>query len=272
MDLKARVIDYNNTKFTKEQQSEYKKLNIHNILSLIKKEFDPEAQAKRCYEKYYDCEGHKYYHLTESDIIKLWNEKGKKSRQLGNKIDEYIQLILNGATEKEIKLYRLDNDINNDNILKGKCDAVEQVLNNFKKLKLEKELQEEPLYLIYKNYIFSGREDCIFKGRDRYILIDWKSSKVNIQNNYGSKMLGPLKDFDDCNYIEYTLQIYFYKYFLIHTYNITDPIDTYIIEFRLKDDISCTGEYYVHKPAFEYDETLIEKIIEYAINKNEILN
>lgn len=272
MDLKTIVTDYNNTQFSKEQRSEYKKMNIHDILSLIKKEFDSEAQAKKCHEKYYDIEGHKYYHMTEAEIIKSWNEKGAKTRQLGNKIDEYIQLILNGATEKEIKLYRLDNDINNEPVLKGKCDAVELLLNNLKKLKLERVLQEEPLYFKYKDYIFSGREDCIFKGKDRYVLVDWKSSKVNTQNNYGSKMFGPLKDFDDCNYIEYTLQIYFYKYFLIHTYNITDPIDTYIIEFRLKDDVSNIGEYYVYKPAFEYNEELIEKVIEYAINKKEILN
>ena len=271
VDVKKNIQDKNISDFTKENISKYKKINIHEILKLLKKEFDSAAQAKRCFEKYYDIEGHKYYHMTEKEILESWNKKASDSRALGNKVDTYIQLLLEGKN-RDIKLFNLDNDIENDPELLGKCKAIDNLMLNFKKLKLSYLIKEEPLYFIYNDkYIFSGREDCIFEGPDRLVLVDWKSSKVVTSNNYGEKMYGPMKNFDDCNWIEYTLQIYFYKYFLIHTYNIDIPIDPYIIEFRIKDEITKIGEYHVYKPAFEYDEKLIEKIFEYAINKKEIL-
>lgn len=272
VDFKESIQSKNSSDFCKDNVNKYQKINIHEILKLLKKGFDSAAQAKRCFEKYHDTKGHKYYNMTEKEILESWNNKASASRVMGNKVDEYIQLLLEGQ-DRAIKLFKLDNDIENDPELKGKCKAIDDLLYNFKKLNLAYLIKEEPLYFIYKDkYIFSGREDCIFEGNNRLVLVDWKSSKVVTSNNFGEKMYGPMKNFDDCNYIEYTLQIYFYKYFLIHTYNIDIPIDPYIIEFRIKDPITKIGEYYVYKPAFEYDEELIEKIFEYIINKKEILS
>lgn len=271
MDIKEKILEVNNKNFSKEDRKKYIKMNVHDIISQVKTPFDSNAVAQRCYEKYYNIEGHKYFHMTKNEILESWNNKTQITKKLGNQIDSYIQLLLE-KDEKALKLWKLDQDYMNDVPLKAKCEAVNILLGNFKKLNFEFKLREIPLYQIYNDYIFSGKEDSIFESKDRYILVDWKSSVVTTENQYGSKLLGPMKNYDDCKLIEYTLQILFYKYFLIHSYGITDkPIDPYIIEFKLKDDPGIVGEYYVHKPAFEYDEDFLNSIFNYAIEKHKII-
>lgn len=266
------IEETNNKNFSKEMRKQSVSLSVHKILEMLKHPFDEDAVSKKMFESYYNVEGHKYYHMTQQEILDSWKKKANASRKLGSGLDTYIEYCLT-KTKKELQLWKLDNLLDEDSLLSRKCKAVDQLLSNFNKLKLKYVMRETPLYFKSDDdFIFNGREDCLFESKDRYILIDWKSSVIVTENKY-ENMLGPCQHLEECNLNEYTLQIYFYKYFLTHTYGLTDkPIDPYIIEFRVKDDITGICDYYVHRPAFEYNEKEIEKIFNYAKEKYKILN
>lgn len=62
----------------------------------------------------------------------------------------------------------------------------------------------------------AGTYDCLFQNKEtgKYILIDWKTNKKIKMNNRWQKLLAPLNYLDDCEYINYSLQLSIYKYMI----------------------------------------------------------
>lgn len=269
--IKEKIIEKNKTDFSREKRKSLKNLNVHNVTSHLKIPFDAEKMARTCSEKYFNVEGHKYYQMTPEMIKESWDHKTKTSRKAGSDLDAYIGIKLEESDNKA-KLWKLDNNINDNKFLKARCEGADKILSNLDKLGIKFEMREIPLYFVYNDeFVFSGREDALFKTNDRYILIDWKSGEISTSNKF-QNMLGPLRNFEDCKLVEYTIQTYLYKYFLIHTYGITEPIDVYITELKAKDKDENVGDYHVYAPAFEYDEELIEKILSYCVEKEKLIN
>ena len=109
----------------------------------------------------------------------------------------------------------------------------------------------------------NGRFDAIFSNDKQLLIIDWKNSEEIKEFNKYQKMLGPCKDFDDCDLVKFTIQVYMYIYILRETYGIKIPMSSCIVQFPGEKDYY----YKIFKPAFEYDRDLMKKIIDYAIEQ-----
>ena len=114
--------------------------------------------------------------------------------------------------------------------------------------------------------------------KNKYLIVDWKTSGSvdTVVNRWTDKMLGAAKEFDNLNWNSYTMQVYFYKTALIEsgylpTGTTFDDIDVCIINFPGKQ-FSDGKLYRIYEPAFEYNKDTMDKIFNFGIKKNMILN
>ena len=79
-----------------------------------------------------------------------------------------------------------------------------------------------PLTHEKEQYYVKGRFDALFynKRTKNLIIIDWKSSGSidKTASRWTKKLLGPMQDFFELNWVTYTTQLYFYKRALIERY------------------------------------------------------
>jgi hypothetical protein len=146
-----------------------------------------------------------YYNMTPADIKKQWSDGGKESSKLGTYMHANIENYYNNlsVTEDFKKTLEYQYFINfvKDN-------------SNLKPYRTE--------WLIYcRPYKIAGSIDMVFKDGDKYVLADWKRcKKIDYNNNFGEKGLGPFSDLDHCNYNHYCLQLNLYRILLQKYYNI----------------------------------------------------
>lgn len=263
-------------KNTNKTYSNNNSIAVTTCIGYIHEQFDSNGVAQALFEKNYNNENSKYYQMTKDDILNEWENKSKTSCKYGSLLDSYIELFLT-KTKKEIELWKLDNNFDNDERLKGICLGFEQFYNNLL-LKTDYKYisREEKMYIISDNgNILNGRFDCLFysESLDRYLIIDWKTTDTISKDNKFKKMFGPLYDKDDCNANEYTIQLQMYKKALSETYKITIPenIDIYICQLCIKPN-QFGNNYILHKQNFEYNSNLLNQIIDFGTKKHNILN
>ena len=157
-------------------------------------------------------------------------------------IDKYVSSI-GEIPYKKCMTFREFNDIN---IKSGKL----------KYLTREKILADESLGVV-------GRFDALFQINDNtLLLVDWKNTENIETSNKWNKLLGPLSEYDECDYNLYTVQLYIYVYILRKKYHLTDvKIIPMIVQIG-------TDGYKMYTTSIPYSDELVENIIEFA--KNEI--
>lgn len=241
-------------------------ISITNIKDACKIPFDRDSIAQKTYDNHYEDEGSEYYHMSVEQIIEKWEDKASKSRQNGNFCDSYIEYFYNDKSEEEKNHFKTT-VLNESQDMERKLIGIENCLRDFKSKNFVFEAREMKLMLPYeykgKTYVINGRFDAIFSNSNKIILIDWKNSEDIKSENKWQKMLGPCKNMDDCDMNLFTIQLYVYKYILHHVYGIEKDILSYIIQFPSHKDYY----YKVFSPSFEYDEKLIQKIIEHSIEE-----
>ena len=139
-----------------------------------------------------------------------------------------------------------EQEFNDINIKSGKL----------KYLTREKILADESLGVV-------GRFDALFQINDNtLLLVDWKNTENIETSNKWNKLLGPLSEYDECDYNLYTVQLYIYGYILRKKYHLTDvKIIPMIVQIG-------TDGYKMYTTSIPYSDELVENIIEFA--KNEI--
>lgn len=249
-----------------------KTLSVSKCLSYIQKPFDQEGNAQRCFEKGFNKPDDKYYQMTKEDILKAWNEKSAASCRYGSLLDNYIGLNLNNKLD-ELEDWKLDNSYDYDKRLKGLCDGFDQfyatILSN---TDYRFHSREEQMFIKSNKSenVINGRYDCLFysQSKDRYLLIDWKSSGKIEKTNKWDKLLGPCFNLDACNGNTYSIQIEFYKKALTETYKITtaDKIDTMICQ--MSESLNENNKnYIIIKPLIEYSSVFLDDVIDFAYKK-----
>lgn len=263
------IIKSKNSEFYKKHPYNPKTwISISNIKTYLKPEFDKEGVAKRTSEKYFNDNTSQYYQKTPEQIIEMWDEKSNRSKRKGELVDGFMELKYNHTNEGKVLEYR-NNCINEDEEMSRKLIGAENCLNDFNRGGLRFECREQKLMMPFNykgcTYIINGRFDAMFSKFDNMLLlVDWKSSEdIKTQNNFGQKMFGPCEKLDSCDMNEFTIQVYMYYYMLKKIYGIEYPIYCCIVQFPSKKDYY----YRIHKPSFDYDERMMERIIKYAIGK-----
>lgn len=260
------------------------KISISLVNNLIAPPFDSVGVAKKCEEKgkKIDC---KWTGKTAEEIIQMWEDKAATSRNYGKLLDSYTEAVLEG-NEDDIELWKLNNDIDNDDRLHNHITAFDEFYDRIMKSgDVEYIGREIELYNKVNNFYVNGRMDALFYNNrlNKWIVIDWKSNEfIKTQGDKWSEhLLGPAKDKLHIDWNLYTFQIYNYKEALLQNY---------LPEGTKEDDVTCMivnlpqaiysnpdailGQfktYKAYRPAFEYDEDYLNKVYEFAYKKNELI-
>ncbi len=162
-------------------------------------EFNSEFHAKRKAET---------LGITKEEVLKMWDKKGRESREQGT------------AMHEKIESYYL-----------GKSVSADTTFELFKifanKITLKPYRTEWAVYDWEQK--IAGTIDFVDYQNGEYIIYDWKRSDKLIAKNglpiknsqYGEKALPPIENLDDSPYYHYALQLSLYKYILEKNYGIT---------------------------------------------------
>lgn len=176
---------------------------VTSFISKYKEEFDMDSQAERFALK---------NGLDKDTLIKEWTEKGQTARDEGTAIhkvfEDYIQ---HGETRFETGNMK-------------QFIATKFIWDYFKSGRLT---PVECEMVVYGEKLAS-MIDCIARNeKGEHFIFDWKSSKEVSKNGYGKRMFEPFKEYDDCNFIHYSIQVSIYRQ-LCREYDIKDAFIVHI--------------------------------------------
>ena len=171
--------------------------SVTNIVENCFPKFDAELHAKYTAAK---------MGITPEEVIMMWEQKGKESRELGTVMHQKIESYYQGKDSKEDDSYRL---------FKMFTD----------KVKLEPYRTEWAVY--DTDYNIAGTIDFVDYQDGKYTIYDWKRSDKIIANGmpvkvskYQEKGVYPLEHLENCAYYHYALQLSLYKFILEKNYDI----------------------------------------------------
>lgn len=147
-----------------------------------------------------------YMGTTTQELLDMWEQKGKESRELGTelhrKIENYYQGIVSIDDDKTYNLFKMFAD----------------------KIELKPYRTEWAVY--DEKHNIAGTIDFVDYQNGEYIIYDWKRSDKIIDNGmpikiskYDEKGNHPLEHLDNTPYYHYALQLSIYKFILENNYN-----------------------------------------------------
>lgn len=171
--------------------------SVTNFVKGCFPEFDAEFFAKKKAA---------YMGKTTQEVLDMWEQKGRESRELGTelhkKIENYYQGILSIDDDKTFNLFKMFAD----------------------KIELKPYRTEWAVYDLKHN--IAGTIDFVDYQNGEYIIYDWKRSEKIIDNGMpvkidknGEKGNYPLEHLENTPYYHYALQLSIYKFILENNYN-----------------------------------------------------
>ena len=175
-------------------------VNLQSVTNIVENcfpKFDAQLHAKTTAAK---------MGMTEEEVIAMWEQKGRESRELGTAMHQKIESYYQGKRPYEDDVFRL-----------FKMFA--------EKVKLEPYRTEWAVY--DTDYNIAGTIDFVDYQNGEYTIYDWKRSDKVIANGmpvkvskYQEKGLYPLEHLENCAYYHYALQLSLYKFILEKNYDI----------------------------------------------------
>lgn len=175
--------------------------------------------------------------ISQKEVLEEWRIENLHSTIKGSFIHEFAQSLWEGKeykfdyskVPKEIDIDRLKNDI---------IKLIPQAINFYNDYKDIYELIGCEIYLGDEEYDECGATDQMMlnKNTGEIVIIDYKTNKkIEYESFRHKKMLIPLQEFDDCNYIHYSFQLNDYKYKFEKNTNLKVN-ETFIVYFNINAD------------------------------------
>ena len=199
-------IDSNNKKYT----------SVTTLVGMGFEKFDGEVIAKRKAER----EG-----LNWQDLLKSWDEAGKRACEAGTRLHENCEHQLLGQNTLIHEARDIKEKINFDLARK----AVDDIKSNYHNIKFE------PEKLVFSPKLGLAGSIDLLVTQDipgRYIIYDWKNVKGISSHGFNGKtgIIEATKDVQDSNYWHYNLQLQIYEIILkVERYIPKDAIVTRIL-------------------------------------------
>ena len=149
------MIDFSNKNIDKTLQY----ISISQVLEQLSEPFDQAKKSQDMVEKYFDNPNSKYYQMTAEQIQSVWTKAGDESKHYGRLLDTYIGLLTESDFEdsKKIQAFALDNDVDNNERLRGLMTNFDNFRNNTRIFdKFEFVTREKTLYYRLDNPLFDG--------------------------------------------------------------------------------------------------------------------
>ena len=200
--------------------------------------------------------------VSQEKVLEEWRIENLHSTIKGSFIHEFAQSLWESKEckfdyskiPKEIDIDRLKNDI---------AKLIPQAINFYNDYKDIYELIGCEIYLGDEEYDECGATDQMMlnKNTGEIVIIDYKTNKkIEYESFKHKKMLVPLHEFDDCNYIHYSFQLNDYKYKFEKNTNLKVS-ETFIVYFNINAD-----NYEIIKPLNMENE--VKEILEIRRVKN----
>lgn len=272
--MKNNITDYI-TKVNKERKEWYtykKTISVSKCISYMHPEFNIPAKAAEMVRKYYDKEGHKYYHMSADEIIKLWDDKKHAALARGTLYDSLVEQVLEIRNPDKFTEWKLNHNFENDMFIQKAYTGLLNILTLFKNNHYICIGTEIPMYAHNRQngeQIVNGRCDALFYNTEtcRYLIIDWKTNE-KIETTGFQTMYGPAIIYYDSDFYKYMFQLSFYKKALSETYNlaVSDNVDIMIAQMGRSEE-----GYTLYNPAYGnyvYDSNMMDNIIQYCYLKH----
>ena len=253
----------------------YFSMSISSLISSLVPEFDQEAVAEKTFLKNFNNPNSKYYQMTKEQIIAQWKESQEKSLRKGHFLDSFIDLIKKDCSSSSIEKFYLEHGVKPGDEYSQICLTFANLISSMKSVGYHLLDTEIPVfYDVAYNYKsenitlrIKGRIDALFwnSTNGRLVIIDWKTNNEIKGSNKFEKMLGPMKDYDNCELNKYTIQVYSYLSSLTNTYNPlyidTSCFEEYIIQIS---PLHLSEGYKIFKPSMPYVKSFMDQLISYA--------
>lgn len=139
--------------------------------------------------------------VTPQQVMDNWTEAGRRGKELGTTVHDYIQQKLNGLAIDELRYY-----LNGNTPLE--FDAFDKYYDRIRQKGIRPIWIEQIIGDI--EYKLAGTVDCLFlHPQDGYILVDWKTGKMEEWNT--QKFNPPFEKIPCDDRYKYSFQLSLYK-------------------------------------------------------------
>lgn len=195
---------------------------VSNVTHIFKPPFNQLEKAEGCYQKYYDKEGHMYYHMTVDEILHFWDVNNKQSTTDGTNRHNFGESCFYYMTGQYDKIYPEFKDrLTEDGGFEARFPKEVAIVKFWEELPVcfIPILCENKVYREDLNY--SGTFDILFfydaeldgKTADKsgFCIFDYKTNK-NLYNQFGGEtLLPPFEDMPNMDLSLYKLQLALYE-------------------------------------------------------------
>lgn len=246
-------------------------LSVSACIGMLKAEFDTDKVAAEMVEKYFDVEGHKYYHMTKEAIVESWEIKKNAACDRGMLFDSFVEQMLEIRNPDSYQEWSLDNNISSDQFMQAAMAGFKNIITKYAELGYTTVVGTEIPLFVYNEFnhdeVVNGRCDCLLYNPTtrHFLVIDWKTNEQIKQTGF-EKMHGPMRNFPSCDYYGYILQVFFYKKALIETYKLgmQDTVHVAICQMGVPEE----PHYKIfNESLLGYTPSLMNEIIKYCYIK-----
>lgn len=203
-------------------------ISTTGLIAQYENEFDKETISKQVAEK---------RGISQGEVLEEWWLENLHSTIKGSMVHEYAQSLWE-QKEYEFDFSKVPKEIDLDRLKSDIKKLIPQAQNFYNDYKDIFTLIGCEIYLGDEEFDECGATDIVFFNNytNEIVIADFKTNKeIKRESFRHKKMLVPLQDYDDCNYVHYSLQLEDYKFkFEKNTgYKVAE---TFIIYFNINAD------------------------------------